>query len=254
MDEWCAVWFWPTDEESLQHVPTPLTFHAEPSEARSAIIDRLASDVKFFHWELEFPDVFTPERSGFDAMIGNPPWDVMKPNSQEFFSDSTRSTGPTTSRRRSAGSRTSLIPCRDWQMPWDEYNARFKALGNWARNAADPFDLSLARGNEGSALASAWARRRQQRVGVRRPGPPLPAPGQRRPELLQDVCRGLLESSAGRNGRLGVILPNRHLLRLRDQGSSGSAVEQGSDRLPVCVSEREDESSLPPITRSSRWL
>ena len=28
MDEWCAVWFWPTDEESLRHVPTPETFHA----------------------------------------------------------------------------------------------------------------------------------------------------------------------------------------------------------------------------------
>ena len=28
-----------------------------------------------------------PQRSGFDAMIGNPPWDVMKPNSQEFFTE-----------------------------------------------------------------------------------------------------------------------------------------------------------------------
>ena len=43
--------------------------------------------MKFFHWELAFPDVFTPQRSGFDAMIGNPPWDVMKPNSQEFFTE-----------------------------------------------------------------------------------------------------------------------------------------------------------------------
>ena len=43
--------------------------------------------MKLFHWELEYPDVFTPQRSGFDAMIGNPPWDVMKPNSQEFFTE-----------------------------------------------------------------------------------------------------------------------------------------------------------------------
>ena len=28
---------------------------------------------------------------------------------------------------------------------WDEYNARFKALGNWAKNVADAFDLALAR-------------------------------------------------------------------------------------------------------------
>lgn len=40
----------------------------------------------FFHWALEFPDVFGGESvSGFSATVGNPPWDVVKPNSQEFF-------------------------------------------------------------------------------------------------------------------------------------------------------------------------
>jgi hypothetical protein len=42
----------------------------------------------FFHWPLEFPDVFGPDAAGgFSATIGNPPWDIVKPNSQEFFSD-----------------------------------------------------------------------------------------------------------------------------------------------------------------------
>jgi hypothetical protein len=27
---------------------------------------------------------------------------------------------------------------------WDDYCGRFKALGNWARNVAEPFDLTLA--------------------------------------------------------------------------------------------------------------
>ena len=67
MDEWCAVWFWPSDEQSLQCVPTPLRFH-QPSEQAAKTIEHVAAKVKFFHWELEFPDVFTPERSGFDAM------------------------------------------------------------------------------------------------------------------------------------------------------------------------------------------
>ena len=39
MDEWCAVWFWPTDEESLGHVPTPLTFH-KPSVEKDAIVEQ----------------------------------------------------------------------------------------------------------------------------------------------------------------------------------------------------------------------
>jgi hypothetical protein len=43
---------------------------------------------RFYHWPLEFPDVFGPNTvGGFSATVGNPPWDIVKPNSQEFFSD-----------------------------------------------------------------------------------------------------------------------------------------------------------------------
>ena len=38
---------------------------------------------KFFHWPLEFPDVF--EIGGFDVMLGNPPWERIKIQEQEFF-------------------------------------------------------------------------------------------------------------------------------------------------------------------------
>ena len=65
-----AFWFWPTDEESLKHAPTPQTFHRSTPE-REAIVERTQT-IKFFHWEVEFPDVSTPKRTGFDAMVGNP--------------------------------------------------------------------------------------------------------------------------------------------------------------------------------------
>lgn len=42
----------------------------------------------FFHWPLEFPDVFGPDTAdGFSANIGNPPWDVLQPNTREFYVD-----------------------------------------------------------------------------------------------------------------------------------------------------------------------
>ena len=84
MDLWCASWFWPAAD--LDHAPLPSNF-ADPPEATRAVVRRIASEMRFFHWELEFPDVFREAGSGFDAMLGNPPWDIAKPVSKEFFSN-----------------------------------------------------------------------------------------------------------------------------------------------------------------------
>ena len=36
-----------------------------------------------FHWPLEFPDVMAA--GGFDVVLGNPPWERIKLQEQEFF-------------------------------------------------------------------------------------------------------------------------------------------------------------------------
>ena len=38
----------------------------------------------FFHWPLEFPDVFE-NKGGFDVVLGNPPWDQVQLDPGEFF-------------------------------------------------------------------------------------------------------------------------------------------------------------------------
>ncbi len=45
-------------------------------------IRKLSSYYKFFHYEIEFPDI----QRGFDVVIGNPPWEKAKFNEIEFFS------------------------------------------------------------------------------------------------------------------------------------------------------------------------
>ena len=48
-------------------------------------IDQLVDEYRFFHWHLAFPDVFPMHtdhpsftKSGFDCILGNPPWDMIE--------------------------------------------------------------------------------------------------------------------------------------------------------------------------------
>ena len=61
-------------------------------------VTRLARQYRFFHWHLAFPDVFQPLdrvddedilgwRGGFDVVLGNPPWERIKLQEQEWFAE-----------------------------------------------------------------------------------------------------------------------------------------------------------------------
>ena len=61
-DTWCAIWFWPGD--LLEHAPLPVDF-LEPSAKAKDVVRELRDAHRFFHWELEFPDVFQGDAPGF---------------------------------------------------------------------------------------------------------------------------------------------------------------------------------------------
>jgi hypothetical protein len=49
----------------------------KPEDRPTALIDSLAQGphpVKAFHWEIEFPEVFSGSKPGFHAIVGNPPY------------------------------------------------------------------------------------------------------------------------------------------------------------------------------------
>ncbi|WP_087508642.1 Eco57I restriction-modification methylase domain-containing protein [Cellulomonas iranensis] len=56
-------------------------------------VQRLSAQFRFFHWHLEFPDIFDLTgpiarhrgTSGFTVMLGNPPWERVKIQEKEFF-------------------------------------------------------------------------------------------------------------------------------------------------------------------------
>jgi|GEM_PF-2200475 len=60
-------------------------------DAYFKVIESAKRELYFFNWELEFPEVFFDEdgsrkkNSGFDLLIGNPPWDKVLPDKRRFL-------------------------------------------------------------------------------------------------------------------------------------------------------------------------
>lgn len=50
--------------------------HTKLNQALVAEATQAAQDYHFFHWALEFPDIYA--QGGFDVMCGNPPWDKLQ--------------------------------------------------------------------------------------------------------------------------------------------------------------------------------
>jgi hypothetical protein len=105
-DLWCACWMWPAPATR----PGPPVFASLadklmtgrcglPDNTSQALLQEAAHVAKahhFFHWMLEFPEAYFDESGqpltdgGFDAVLGNPPWDMLRAGAveQAFFRSS----------------------------------------------------------------------------------------------------------------------------------------------------------------------
>lgn len=100
-DAWAAAFVWPL-VEGAPLPPTSSVVRAMIDDASTiqyaetvAKVDELADEYRFFHWHLEFPEVFGattghelgPEGwpGGFTCMLGNPPWEQIELKETEFF-------------------------------------------------------------------------------------------------------------------------------------------------------------------------
>ncbi|MHC5853953.1 Eco57I restriction-modification methylase domain-containing protein [Nostoc sp.] len=106
---WTAAFFIPLTEHDLQLLPTTEALNRLEREKVEKIYksddsyelritdyelnnivnvaNKLAEKKHFFHWCIEFPDIFpeNQEKWGFDCVLGNPPWERIKLQEKEFF-------------------------------------------------------------------------------------------------------------------------------------------------------------------------
>ena len=63
--------------------PLP-TYYRQLSADFKTEVRRIADEQRFFHWCVEFPEVFAANK-GFDVMCGNPPWDKLQMEEEKWF-------------------------------------------------------------------------------------------------------------------------------------------------------------------------
>jgi hypothetical protein len=125
-DTWCAAFVWP--KKSGDVADAAPTFDrwrqirdgaSNPPAHTIATVLAITDRYGFFHWHLQFPLVF--ERGGFDVVLGNPPWERVKLQEQEFFASRSESIANAVN----AAARKKLIARLPHEDPllWDEWTA-----------------------------------------------------------------------------------------------------------------------------------
>ncbi|GLV52905.1 hypothetical protein TBS_34670 [Thermobispora bispora] len=100
-DAWCAAFVWRKHADAPPAITTDALRRLQAGgtlpEPVEKELDRLVQRYRFFHWHLEFPEIFRVNGSavdfnpdtgwagGFTCVLGNPPWEKVKLSEKEFF-------------------------------------------------------------------------------------------------------------------------------------------------------------------------
>jgi hypothetical protein len=123
-DAWCAAFVQPKNEHTRTTAITQATLERFAEEdgtldlaASEHLVEQLTRQYRFLHWHIEFPHIFrvgdgsqrvdpqTGWEGGFACVIGNPPWERVKLQEQEFFA----SRSPQIAKAPNAAARKKLI-------------------------------------------------------------------------------------------------------------------------------------------------
>ncbi|WP_157254986.1 Eco57I restriction-modification methylase domain-containing protein [Nonomuraea typhae] len=148
-DAWCAAFVWRKHADAPAAITTQMVRRlADGGTLPKAVAGELREIVKryrFFHWHLEFPEVFEEAsdggadsaagwRGGFACVLGNPPWERVKLQEQEFFA----ARAPEIAGAKNAAQRKKMIAAlaesaesRERAL-WADYQDELRVASGWS--------------------------------------------------------------------------------------------------------------------------
>ncbi len=183
----------------------------------------LAGGARAFHWPLEFPEAFAA--GGFDAVLGNPPWERIKLQEQEFFA----SRDPDIATATNAAARGRLIAALKAAPP-----------GSRERNLSEEFEAA-------KRLAEAAS------VFVRTPsdqGGRFPLSG-RGDVNTYALFAELFSRLTGPRGRAGVLVPTGIATDATTAPFFASVID--GRRLAALVDFENRDAIFPAVHRSYKF-
>ncbi|RME54163.1 MAG: hypothetical protein D6795_04545, partial [Deltaproteobacteria bacterium] len=130
---WAASFFW--SPEAGAEAPTTADYRralaGEIDAAQAEAARTLLAEFPAFHWPLRFPEIRA--RGGFDAIVGNPPWEQFESREQEWFA----AHAPHIARLKGAERKRAIEALRESDPAlyrrWKIYEALNQRMGDYVR-------------------------------------------------------------------------------------------------------------------------
>ncbi len=131
-DIWTSAFFW-----TYRHGSAPTTrqyrssLAGRPEDPIASESSEIVAPLNPLHWALEFPDI--RDRGGFDAVIGNPPWEQYKGEEIEFFAEAAPSIAALPSKPRKVAINALVETDPALYDRWCDYRAGQNRLAHYAK-------------------------------------------------------------------------------------------------------------------------